>query len=222
MADVFISYSRVDAEFVRKLHDRLAACDREAWVDWQDIPLTAEWLEEIYAGIDGAHNFVFVITPESVMSVTCQREIGHAVESHKRLIPILHRAAPDAAVPEPVAKLNFIFLRDSDDFETAFGSLLEALDTDLDWKKAHTRLLVRAKEWERKGHSQSLLLRGDDLHDAEQWQAQAGTKEPRPTPVQSQYILASRQAETHRQRLTLGWSASALVVTGALAIVALL
>ncbi len=222
MADVFISYSRVDAGFVRKLHDALAAREREAWVDWEDIPLTAEWLDEIYTGIDGAHNFAFVITPESVNSVTCQKEIVHAVESHKRLIPILHRAIQDTAVPEAIAKLNFVFLRDSDDFETAFASLLEALDSDLDWKRAHTRLLVRAKEWERKGYSQSLLLRGDDLQDAEQWQAQGGTKEPRPTPVQSQYILASRQAETRRQRLKVGWSTTALAVTAGLAVVALL
>jgi hypothetical protein len=142
MADVFISYSRADREFVRKLSDSLAARARDACVDWQDIPLTAEWLEEVYTGIDQVHNFVFVITPESVKSMTCQKEIAHAVENHKRLIPLLHRAVPDMSVPEALAKLNFVFLRDSDDFEPAFRSLLEALDSDLDWKRAHTRLLV--------------------------------------------------------------------------------
>jgi WD40 repeat protein len=222
MADVFISYARVNADFVRKLHDGLAAAGRDAWVDWQDIPLTAEWLQEIYAGIDAADNFAFVITPESVRSATCQKEIAHAVESHKRLIPILHRATPDTDIPESLAKLNFVFFRDSDDFERAFKALIETLETNLDWKKAHTRLLVRAKEWERKGKSQSLLLRGDDLREAEKWQAQAGTKEPRPNPIQAQYILASRQAETRRQRLMVGLSAAALVITTLLAIVAIL
>ncbi len=221
MADVFISYARLDSEFVRKLQAGLAAAGRDVWVDWQDIPLTAEWLQEIYAGIEGADNFVFVITPESVRSATCQKEITHAADCHKRLIPILHRATPDADIPESVAKFNFVFLRDSDDFEAAFNALIQTLDTDLAWKAVHTRLLVRAREWERKGSSQSLLLRGDDLRDAEQWQAQAGNKQPGPTPVQSQYILASRRAETRRHRLTLAFSSAALVITAVLAIVAL-
>lgn len=33
MAEVFISYSRKDGSFVRKLDETLAAADRKAWVD---------------------------------------------------------------------------------------------------------------------------------------------------------------------------------------------
>jgi hypothetical protein len=47
MADVFVSYSRKDMDFVRKLHDALAEHNWQAWVDWQDIPPSAEWLKEI-------------------------------------------------------------------------------------------------------------------------------------------------------------------------------
>ena len=52
MAEVFISYSRMDKDFVRRLQDALAAQKREAWVDWKDIPLTAEWQWEIFTNID--------------------------------------------------------------------------------------------------------------------------------------------------------------------------
>jgi hypothetical protein len=45
---VFISYSRKDKAFVSKLGDVLAAQKRDAWVDWRDIPLTAEWQQEIF------------------------------------------------------------------------------------------------------------------------------------------------------------------------------
>jgi len=34
---VFISHSRKDKEFVRRLHEALSWRDREAWVDWEDI-----------------------------------------------------------------------------------------------------------------------------------------------------------------------------------------
>jgi hypothetical protein len=34
MPDVFISYSRKDSVFVRKLYDALDRIGHEAWVDW--------------------------------------------------------------------------------------------------------------------------------------------------------------------------------------------
>ena len=101
-------------------------------------------------------------------------------------------------------------------------ALVEALDSDLDWKRSHTRLLVRAREWEAKGLDKSFLLRGKDLRDAEEWQSQAGKKEPKPTALQSEYILAGRRAETRRQRLTSGALATGLLLTLVLFIVALI
>jgi len=41
--------------------------------------------------------------------------------------------------------------------------LIQALDTDLDAVKSHTRILVRALEWDRNGRDSSFLLRGIDL-----------------------------------------------------------
>jgi hypothetical protein len=35
MAEIFISYSRKDSTFVRRLHNAFAAENREAWVDWE-------------------------------------------------------------------------------------------------------------------------------------------------------------------------------------------
>src|SRR5271165_2802987 len=52
MAQVFISYSRTDKKFVRKLGDALAAQKREAWVDWENIPLTAEWQQKLFTNIE--------------------------------------------------------------------------------------------------------------------------------------------------------------------------
>ncbi|MEB3209821.1 MAG: toll/interleukin-1 receptor domain-containing protein, partial [Leptolyngbyaceae bacterium] len=54
MSDVFISYSRTDKAFVETLHQALKESTYEAWVDWQDIPLTADWWKEIEAGIEAA------------------------------------------------------------------------------------------------------------------------------------------------------------------------
>jgi hypothetical protein len=46
--------------------------------------------------------------------------------------------------------LNWIFFRPADDFLAAVGILLAAVDTDLEWVRAYSRLLVRAREWDAK------------------------------------------------------------------------
>ena len=212
MADVFISYSRKDKEFVHGLHQALEARDRDAWVDWEDIPLTAKWLEEVYSGIEHADTFAFVISPDSVASKVCNLEIDHAAQNNKRLVPIWHREVDEKSVPADLASHQYICFRKSDDFDDSFESLLEALDTDLEWVREHTRLLTRAKEWDGEGQDGSFLLRGSDLEAAEAWLGRAAEKDPKPTALQSQYILASRQAATKRQRAMLGIVALGLIV----------
>jgi hypothetical protein len=95
-----MSYSRKDKDFVRHLNDALVGQKREAWVDWKDIPLTAEWQHEILTNIETTEKFIFVISPESAASPNCQKEIDHAVANHKRMFPIVRRRVPDDAVPE--------------------------------------------------------------------------------------------------------------------------
>ena len=42
-ARVFISYSRQDEAFAKRLVNTLTKDDRDVWVDWEDIPQTANW-----------------------------------------------------------------------------------------------------------------------------------------------------------------------------------
>ncbi len=160
MADIFISYARQDAAIVRRLHEALARQNRDVWVDLEDIPPTAAWLEEIRTAIESADSFLFIISPDSIRSEVCRLELEHAVTHRKRLIPILHRETGHQAVPPELAALNWIFLRDEDDFGQSLQRLVEAIDTDLGWVRTQTLLLTRALEWDRKGRNESLLLRG--------------------------------------------------------------
>ena len=223
MPDVFISYSRRDVEFVRELYAALAAHDKDIWADWEDIPITAEWLLEVYRGIESSDNFLFVITPDSLASDVCAQELTHAVEKNKRLVPVLRReAAPGTAMPGALAARNWTFFRPDDDFAAAVDALVVALDTDLDWVRAHTRLLGRSLEWEKLDRDSSFLLRGRDLDDAEQWAAaRSPDHEPQPTPLQLEYVLASRSSATRRQRITVTAALVAVAVAASLAVLAL-
>src|SRR4051794_13258497 len=106
MADIFISYSRKDKDFVRRIEEALKHHNRETWIDWEGIRPTEEFMQAIYGAIEGADTFVFVLTPDSVASVVCGREIAHAAANNKRLVPIVYRDIDTKAVPEPLAKLN--------------------------------------------------------------------------------------------------------------------
>ncbi|HEY9633856.1 MAG TPA: TIR domain-containing protein [Coleofasciculaceae cyanobacterium] len=196
--DIFISYSRKDKDFVRQLWEALTTANQETWVDWDDIPPTADWRQEIYLGIEAANNFVFIITPHSISSVVCGEELLHAIKHGKRLVPIVRQDVDYQAVHPELAKLNWIFFREQDNFDSSFQTLIGAIETDLNHVRAHTRLLVRAREWQNKEHDSSFLLRGSDLESAEQWLTDS-TKKPQPTTLHRDYINASRQAETERQ-----------------------
>src|SRR6476660_4349433 len=219
--EVFISYSRKDKEFVRRLDEELKRRDREAWVDWEGIPPGDTWEKTIYGAIEATHTFIFVLTPDSIASEVCGKEIAHAAANNKRLVPIVYRDVAADRVPKSLGELNWIFCRDSDDFSEATDTLIRALDTDLKWVRAHTRLLTRAIEWDANGKNNSFVLRGEDLRAAEQWLAQAGAqKERQPTAVQTEYIIASRKASARRQRIISGAVTFALIVSVVLTIIA--
>jgi hypothetical protein len=133
------------------------------------------------------------------------------------MVPILYRAVPDHEVPEAVAKYQRIDFSGADGFDSNIAKLTAALDADLDWKETHTRLLTRAKEWEQQEKDSSFLLRGKDLLEAEEWLAKSAEKEPKPTTLHSQYVLASRQSTTRRQRIIIGAVSVAFLIAVGLA-----
>ncbi|HEY9887833.1 MAG TPA: TIR domain-containing protein [Candidatus Obscuribacterales bacterium] len=194
-ANVFISYSRRNKEFVQELHSALESTGREVWVDWENIPVAVDWWQEIQLGIELADTFVFVLSPDSVASQVCGQEIEEALKHNKRLVPVICQDVPPDQVHPELARLNWIFLRPQDDFQKGFKRLLEALDQDLDYVRTHTRILVRALEWDRNGHDSSYLLRGADLERANRYLAQGKDQEPRPTALHHQYVLTSAEAE---------------------------
>jgi WD40 repeat protein len=218
MAQVFISYSRRDKDFVRRLSAALSAHQRKAWVDWKDIPLTAEWQQEILTNIEAADTFVFVISPDSVASNNCRKEIDHAATNNKRLVPILYQSVPDDDVPETIARFQRIDLSEESSFDPGFAALIKALDTDLDWVRAHTRLLTRAKEWERQARDRSFLLRGRDLREGKDCVDRNAAREPKLTPLQMQFLLASRKAAIRQRRIMFGIAAVTAVILVALGV----
>lgn len=198
-ANVFISYSRRNKAFVKTLAQTLKKRGREVWVDWESIPFGSDWWEEIRVGIEVADTFIFVLSPDSVSSKVCGEELQHAIQHNKRLVPVVCEDVNPNDVRDELAKINWIFLRPEDDLDRGFRNLVNVLDTDLPYVRTHTRLLVRANQWNNAGRDESLLLRGSELEDARRWLSQSDQKEPPCMQLQKEFIWASNNAELGRQ-----------------------
>lgn len=228
MADVFISYSRHNIDFARRLFDALQKGGRDSWVDWDDIPMSTEWWKAIQDGIESANGFVFIATPDSLASPVCTMEVAHAIASHKRIIPVVHIESGIAdsygklAAIKPTGFLadalggrdlldmarknwsvlegiNWLFFRASDDFEAGVKRLIDVVETDFGRVRLHTRLMVRANEWREKEYDKSYLLVGTDLREAENWLKLDDEKPPKPTELHRAYVRASLHLEQEEE-----------------------
>ena len=218
MSSVFVSYSRKDRDAVAAMATALRTAGEDVWVDLDDIVPSAIWMDEIKSAIANADSVVFALSPDSVASEVCGIELKDAVDLSKRIVPVVIRETPDAKVPAALGHLESLPLR-QDAFDADVAQLVETLESDIDRVHLHTRLLVRAGEWEARG-DKNLLLRGSQLAAAEQWLAGQTEQKPTTTPAQGRYIEASRRAATGRQRGSVTAVVAVVVVMSLIAAVA--
>jgi len=117
MAKLFVYYSRKDSVAARKLIESFKSIQQDVWVDWESIPPAVDWLEQIFRGIEEADAFIFLISPDSIVSEVCKVEIGRAALNNKRIIPIVLRDVDPKDTIESIRKLNWNFIRETDNFE---------------------------------------------------------------------------------------------------------
>ena len=113
---------------------------------------------------------------------------------------------------------NWVFLREEDDFEANFELLIDALETDLEYVKEHTRLLTRAIEWNQSNRTRGLALSKQEVQVAERWLTEGITKEPKPIELHTEYVAFSWTAVDRFQRLMISSVTVAFVLMMGLAV----
>jgi WD40 repeat protein len=220
--DAFISYAREDSDFVvDRLREALRERGQQVWLDL-DITGGAKWRERVMRAVEACKALIFVISRASVASEACGQELDDAVALNKLVIPVVYRDNYDGSLPSALADAEWVFLRDCDDFSAGMDRLLEALETDLQWRDQHTRLAGRAREWVDSGGNASYLLRGADLRGAEAWLTQQEGHREAPTREHREYIARSRQAAGRRLYTLIGALSVGLMIATGLAIFALI
>lgn len=236
MSDIFISYARKDNQpigdttgFVTQLNEALTAKGFAVWMDKHAIIPAGQFEKDIQKGILESDTFLLVISPHSLAPQSfCAREIAYALEHRKRLIPLIREDKDGDGfalkVPNPFAELDWIFAREVDAFDDAIARIEQVLRAgDQEYIHTHSRLLARSQQWDTRGRSSGFLLRRGDLKEAERWYQKSARSvdgrpiEPRPTPLQLEYLEASQRAARVFQRVVTGLSVAGLVIMSLLA-----
>jgi tetratricopeptide (TPR) repeat protein len=219
-AKIFISYSRKDMVFAERLEAALKTRGFEPLIDRTDIYAFEDWWKRIEALIARADTVVFVLSPDSAASEVARKEVAFAASLNKRFAPISLRPVSSDAVPDALAKLNFVSFDGEARFEASADRLAEALDTDIAWIRQHTAFGEQARHWTLANGSRGLLLRSPVLEQAERWIAARPRGAPAPTEETQAFIRASRQDTTRRRNILNGGLATGLVMALGLAGVA--
>ncbi len=205
--DVFLCYARADSDFVRKLNEALQMQGKTTWFDQESLATqgdlsqdkaqegdSTDLQQEIYQGIERANTVVAVLSPSFINDAEVAKKLAYAQKLNKRMVAILHGEIVTAELPSALENAQWIdFRRHDGEFLPNFGELIRSLDSDPDYVQSHTRLLVKAREWEQQERDDGFLLRGKDLAASEQWLQESADKKPKPTALQLDYLKASQE-----------------------------
>ncbi len=88
MGHIFISYSRTDTEYARRLADVLQSKGLDVWIDAR-LDYGSQWPLELQKQLDSCEAFIVIMTPRSFSSEWVQSELQRARRKLKPIFPLL-------------------------------------------------------------------------------------------------------------------------------------
>jgi hypothetical protein len=123
MTQIFISYSRKDIGFVRKLAGDLEKAGYDVWWDLTDLRGGDDWPRVIPAAIESSQYVIVVLSPNSAVSDWVEKEYTQALSSRKKIIPIM---LARTSLPFALNTINFIDFT-GEDYAASLNNLLTTL-----------------------------------------------------------------------------------------------
>lgn len=102
---VFLSYSSGDAAAAREVHDKITGAGHPVFMAEKAIQPGDDFAEEIRLALVGSREVWVLVSPSSAASEWVMTEWGAAWALGKKIIPILHRCAPED-LPGRLARLQ--------------------------------------------------------------------------------------------------------------------
>jgi hypothetical protein len=120
---VFISYSRKDINFARRLAADLEQAGFDVWWDISDLKGGDDWVRFIPAAIQASQYFVVLLSPNSIQSEWVAKEYSYALRLRKKVVPAMIKPCD---VPFALNTINYVDFV-NDDYDLAANKLLGAL-----------------------------------------------------------------------------------------------
>jgi hypothetical protein len=145
MVKIFVSYSRVDSDVMKKFAELLGyGCD--VWYDQAPSGIIGgeDWWKRILGEIGQREHFAYLMSPEAVNSEYCQKELGRAIELGKNVIPVRIRVRTE--LPEKIQHLHAIEAYGDlllDGISRVYGSILKNMEIKPILTEAHRQADLR-------------------------------------------------------------------------------
>lgn len=86
---IFVSYSSKDRPFALGLVKELKKLGANVWIDQLGIGLGENWDNAIEEALENSETFMLILSPTSVESPNVQDEVSIAINTQKKMVPIL-------------------------------------------------------------------------------------------------------------------------------------
>lgn len=194
--DFFISYARSQSSaLASRLYLAVEQEGKSAWMDRYCIPKGVDFQKSIKTGILNSDAFVYIITPYSVRSEYCNKELDIAIKYGKKIIPVLQIFEPDmeSFIHEEVKKINWIIIDSDRKFLSGFSEIIAAGTADALHVEQHTKWLSKAADWDNNNRNKDFLLSPTETILASTWREESQEKGRKPSlgELHHEYILES-------------------------------
>ena len=169
--DCFISYGKsMSNSLSSNLISHFEKNSFTYWIDDKLSSLGPEKIEYINSKIRSTGNFIFIISPQSVKSEICLRELEFAVKNHKSII-VIHHIAPSGDWEKARLILKDLkwYYFDDNALNNILNELNEKFNNNKENKILHAYLLNKSINWLRNEKDEDNLLYGKERIDFSKW-----------------------------------------------------
>lgn len=120
MSRIFISYSREDKDFARRLATDLDRLQADVWIDVDDIQAGVKWSTAVQDGLDSCDVMIVIISPDSMASRHVEDEWQTYLDEGKPVIPVRWR--PVERVHFQLRRIQYVDFHEQE-YDAAFQKL---------------------------------------------------------------------------------------------------
>lgn len=178
---VFISYSRADKDFADQLAAALEDFDTanvKVLIDRRDLPYGEKWWDMLIDFIQRCDRVLFLVSPDSIKSGWCEKELSEIARAGRRLVPIVVRETPIGDLPEAIKSIQLLPFTPPTRFETQIAKLVVALYHNAEWNRHRRVIDTLSDHWAEQLRPKSLLLGAEQVERFKIWMAQRPMVEP--------------------------------------------